>query len=479
MLVVAAFRDRGEEIGAELADALADLSRLDGVDAARARQSQRRRGRRVHPRLDGRGGEPPSSRRRSASSPTARRCCSASSGATCSRAARSRCPTAACACLGPVAELRGPQRIRDLVGQRLSRLGPGDDRRLLELAAVAGPRFELRVLAEAAGLEPAALTARAREATAIGMLEELPGPAPTCRFTHELVRRAVYDRITRLRRAELHLRVGEALEHAHADDPSRVLPELAHHFTLAAPVAGVERAVDVQPPRGRSGDRVGRLRRSGGEAVDRSGARNRRPTERARVQVELAYLLGETRRGSEADAMFAAGLEAATNLGERALAAHVLLQRTHSRLLRRSRRSTPRRRRPSRRRGSRRSGSSATNVSSRSLNAGSAWPFMRQGRVEEECAALERALVHADASGDRRARRMVIASLVSALFDGPTPVVDAIRRCEELLESSGSDRVLEAPSTEVSRRWSRWQAASTKRASSSATSSLVLDEPNL
>ena len=38
--------------------------------------------------------------------------------------------------------------------------------------------------------------------------------------------------------------VGEALERTHGADPTTALTELAHHFTLAAPLAGVERGVD-------------------------------------------------------------------------------------------------------------------------------------------------------------------------------------------------------------------------------------------
>ena len=44
------------------------------------------------------------------------------------------------------------------------------------------------------------------------MIEEVPSRRLAYRFTHELVRRALYDRLSGLRRAELHLRVGEALE---------------------------------------------------------------------------------------------------------------------------------------------------------------------------------------------------------------------------------------------------------------------------
>jgi DNA-binding SARP family transcriptional activator len=143
----------------------------------------------------------------------------------------------------PATELHGPERLGELVGQRLFRLAPGTVG-VLELAAVSGASFELRVLGEAAGLAQSALAVAVEEAVDVGMIEELPDPVLACRFGHELVRRAIYDRIKRLRRAELHLQVGEALERVHVADPDRVLPELAHHFALAAPAGGAERAVE-------------------------------------------------------------------------------------------------------------------------------------------------------------------------------------------------------------------------------------------
>ena len=56
------------------------------------------------------------------------------------------------------------------------------------------------------------------------------------------MRRALYDRLSGVRRAELHLRVGEALERSD-DRSSRALADLAYHFAAAAPFGGAERGV--------------------------------------------------------------------------------------------------------------------------------------------------------------------------------------------------------------------------------------------
>jgi DNA-binding CsgD family transcriptional regulator/tetratricopeptide (TPR) repeat protein len=142
----------------------------------------------------------------------------------------------------PLRELGTPESVHEVVGQRLSRLA-SKTTDLLELGAVAGPEFELEPVRRAAGLSEEELFVALEEAVGSGMIEELRSQRLACRFTHEIVRRALYDRLSRLRRAELHLRVGEELERA-GGVSDRTLADLAHHFGAAAPFGGAERAVD-------------------------------------------------------------------------------------------------------------------------------------------------------------------------------------------------------------------------------------------
>jgi DNA-binding CsgD family transcriptional regulator/tetratricopeptide (TPR) repeat protein len=142
----------------------------------------------------------------------------------------------------PLAELGTPESVREVVSQRLSRLAPATTD-LLELTATAGSEFGLEIVRHAAGLSEPDLLAALDEAVRSGMIEELPSRRLAYRFTHELVRRALYDRLSGVRRAEMHLRVGEALERSEGRS-GRALADLAHHFAAAAPLDGAQRGIE-------------------------------------------------------------------------------------------------------------------------------------------------------------------------------------------------------------------------------------------
>ncbi|MFL5823026.1 MAG: AAA family ATPase [Solirubrobacteraceae bacterium] len=142
---------------------------------------------------------------------------------------------------GPLSALGTPESVREVVSERLTRLAPVTSD-LLELAAAAGGEFPLELLAQGSSVQERELIAALEEATRSGIIVELPGRRLAYRFTHELVRRAVYDRLSSLRRAELHLRVAETLEATERRSP-RVLADLAYHFAAAAPLGEPERAI--------------------------------------------------------------------------------------------------------------------------------------------------------------------------------------------------------------------------------------------
>jgi DNA-binding CsgD family transcriptional regulator/tetratricopeptide (TPR) repeat protein len=143
----------------------------------------------------------------------------------------------------PLSELGTPETVREVVTQRLSRLDLVTSE-VLELAAVAGSEFAPSVLLAAGDFSAATVAEALAQAERSGMIEELPERVLRYRFSHELVRRALYDRLPGLRRAQLHLGVAEALETAGSADSTRGLAALAYHFAAAAPVDGPERAVE-------------------------------------------------------------------------------------------------------------------------------------------------------------------------------------------------------------------------------------------
>lgn len=137
-------------------------------------------------------------------------------------------------------ELDIPHSVREVVGQRLTRLSDAC-RELLTLASVLG-EFSETVAARILGVDRAGMLARLDEATVAGVLVETG--LGRYAFSHALVRETLAAQLDTLTRLELHRRAGETLEEMYGNDLEPHLGELAHHFFEAARGGDVRKAID-------------------------------------------------------------------------------------------------------------------------------------------------------------------------------------------------------------------------------------------
>jgi adenylate cyclase len=133
-------------------------------------------------------------------------------------------------CTAEAATAQVPSTLHGLLLARLDRLDAAE-RRVIQEAAVIGPRFALSLL-KAVSTEPATVDA------ALDALSgaDLVTPGPDHRFRHGLLQEIVYQNILVARRTELHTRVATALETEGAAGPESLerLETLGHHWALGA-----------------------------------------------------------------------------------------------------------------------------------------------------------------------------------------------------------------------------------------------------
>ena len=137
-------------------------------------------------------------------------------------------------------EIGIPEGVLEVIGRRLSHLDPAVNE-VLSVAAVIGRDFELRTLGAVTGSTDDALDALDPAETA-GLIEPVRGKPGTYRFAHALVRSALYDELPTSKRLRLHRSVGLALEHT--GDTAARIGELARHFTEAAALGEVDKAIE-------------------------------------------------------------------------------------------------------------------------------------------------------------------------------------------------------------------------------------------
>ena len=136
-----------------------------------------------------------------------------------------------------------PPRIREVIDRRLGLL-PESCRDVLALASVLGGAFRLDTVAEVSGLTVDALLGTIDEAISSGVVIAVPGSIGHMRFSHALLRDALYEDLPTARRRQLHREVGDALERLSSEDQDQQLSELAYHFCAAIPGGDADKAID-------------------------------------------------------------------------------------------------------------------------------------------------------------------------------------------------------------------------------------------
>ena len=129
-----------------------------------------------------------------------------------------------------LSEVSVPDTMQGIIMARLDRLSE-DGKRTVQLAAVIGRQFPVRLLARVAGLSDR-LAGLLRELQAVEIIyEQGLVPEPAYIFKHAVIQDVAYNSLLIQRRKALHRAVGEAIEVLYQDRLAEHYAELAHHFT--------------------------------------------------------------------------------------------------------------------------------------------------------------------------------------------------------------------------------------------------------
>jgi tetratricopeptide (TPR) repeat protein len=140
-------------------------------------------------------------------------------------------------------EMTIPEGLRDVIGRRLSLLGP-ECNQLLSIASVIGREFGLDTLRGVANIEEDAFIKALKEAVQMSVLEERSQPGIVrYRFTHAFFRQTLYEELIAPQRLKLHQQVARALETQYAGRIDEHAAELAEHFSQSTDPADLSKAV--------------------------------------------------------------------------------------------------------------------------------------------------------------------------------------------------------------------------------------------
>jgi len=186
-----------------------------------------------------------------------------------------------------------PHGARGVIARRLDRLGD-EGRETLAVAALCGDPFDLGLVADVLGVEPAGHLARALRA---GIVAPHEASAGRWGFAHALIRRVLLDELEPAARAAWHARIATVLERR-AAVADGVTTELVRHFAAAGTAEGLRKAFDYacqggeQAARGLGFEEAARLYEFALDVGGRAGLID------ARRRIELTLALARALRGA-------------------------------------------------------------------------------------------------------------------------------------------------------------------------------------
>jgi len=144
-----------------------------------------------------------------------------------------------------------PETVNDVILTRLDRLAP-EEKRVLRLASVIGPSFDLRQLygLAAGNPDPMRVDVALVELGQLGFTRKQAEGAAEYAFSHVLTREVAYETLPYAQRRQLHKCVGQQIEQQDAARLDAVCELLLHHYEQAADTAKVVRYAAM------SGDRA-------------------------------------------------------------------------------------------------------------------------------------------------------------------------------------------------------------------------------
>lgn len=135
-----------------------------------------------------------------------------------------------------------PESVREVIGLRVNRLSR-ECGHTLSLASILGREFDLELLQQLSELHGDDLADVLDEGSSANLVVDVPGSPSRLRFSHALVRDALYEELPPARRARLHLRAAEAMQAIGLDQRDQHLTEYAHHLFQAGTNAATDTTV--------------------------------------------------------------------------------------------------------------------------------------------------------------------------------------------------------------------------------------------